>query len=301
MSSAALTAARMSYAAALVACIGYGIYVVIAYQCVRRLVRRTDEWTSSRVALLAYTILLFVLQTVYFVAGCKWSEIEFVETLMDPAVFASQQSSTLAVLKGAVYTVNIWLADAFLLYRAYIVWGRNYVVFFPMLTYLGSIAMGMGLLVEISKPGAVFGQAAIINFGTPFWSLSVATNVLSTILIAGRLAYRRRAIHQIRKDQARYTRNSTTSTSAIFAESAGLYAVAALIYIPLFARNLALQYPFSALLGVVVSIAPTLIILRMAGGTAVTREWSTLSPEAVGSAPGVRSMDKAHEDFAMRV
>ncbi|KAJ6545290.1 hypothetical protein B0H19DRAFT_1266748 [Mycena capillaripes] len=241
--SSELTGARMSYAAALVASVGYGIYVVLFYH---------------RVSLLAYTILLFALQTIYFVTGCKWSEIEFVESTVDPAIFASQQSSMLAVMKNTVYTLNIWVADAFILYRAYIVWGGgHYLILAPVLTYLGSLATGIGLLVEVAKPGGTLGQVAVINFGTPFWSLSVTTNILSTLLIAGRL------------------------TCPIFAESAALYALAALIYIPLFARNITLQYPFSAILGAVVSIAPTLIILRMAGGKAVTREWSNIPLSAV--------------------
>ncbi|KAJ7781726.1 hypothetical protein DFH07DRAFT_728698 [Mycena maculata] len=283
--SSTLTGARMSYAAALIASVGYGVYVVLAYQCIRRLVRRTQTWTLGRVALLTYTSLLFALQTIYFVAGCKWSEIEFVESSVDPAVFASQQSSMLAVLKDTVYTVNIWVADIFLLYRAYIIWGGHYICLAPFITYLGALATGIGLLVEISKPGAAFGQVAVIDFGTPFWSLSVTTNVLSTILIAGRLTYRRRAMYRIQQNQENYRVHSNTTASAIFAESAAMYAIVALIYIPLFARNLTLQYPFSALMGAVVSIAPTLIILRMAGGKAVTREWSNIPLTAVNAIP----------------
>ncbi|KAJ7771054.1 hypothetical protein DFH07DRAFT_804692 [Mycena maculata] len=292
--SSALTAARMSYAAAIVGCVGYGIYVVLAYQCIRRLIGRTQTWTTSRVALLTYTSLLFAVQTIYFVAACKWSEIEFVETAVDPAVFASQQSSMLSVLKGTGYTINIWFADAFILYRAYIVWGRHYALLAPLATYIGALATGIGLLVEISKPGAAFGQTALINFGTPFLSLSVTTNVLSTILIAGRLTHHRRAIHRIHQNGQGHS-----TVSAIFAESAALYAIVALVYIPLFARNLTLQYPFSALMGAVTSIAPTLIILRMAGGTAVTREWSDIPLNALADFPSSQreshaaSMDKS--------
>ena len=57
---------------------------------------------------------MFALQTVYFVAGAKWSEIEFVEAAEDPGVFAGQLSSRLAVLKDTAYTVTIWLADGFI-------------------------------------------------------------------------------------------------------------------------------------------------------------------------------------------
>ncbi|KAJ7182736.1 hypothetical protein C8R43DRAFT_1083654 [Mycena crocata] len=283
----ALTAARMSYAAALVASIGYGIYVVLAYQCIKRLIR-AEKWTTGRIALLAYTSLLFCLQTIYFVSGCKWSEMEFVEAQVDPAVFATQHSSTLALLKAAVYVVNIWVADAFILHRAYIIWG-NQILVIPGATYLAAVGMGTGLLVEVSKPTGVLGESSVIDFGTPFWSLSVTTNVLSTLLIAGRLAYCRRRRHGAEQ----VGRHSHTSTSAIFAESAALYAVVALIYIPLWARNLALQYPFSALMGAVVSIAPTLIILRMAGGKAITKEWSnSASKTTVESGIRVSSMEK---------
>ena len=104
-------------------------------------------------------------------------------------------------------------------------------------------ASGIGLLVETAKPGAVFGQVVVVNFGTPFWSLSVATNILATLLIAGRLLHRR----QLLRDAAK--RHMYTSAVAIFVESAALYAICAIVYIPMFAKNIPLQFPFSALLG----------------------------------------------------
>jgi len=270
------TGARMSYAAALVACVTYGIYALLAFTCIERLVHARERWTLSRKVLLTYTILLFVVQTIYFIAGCKWSAIEFVDAQVDPAIFAGELSSKIALLKDTMYTMTIWIADSFILYRAFIIWGGSYLLFIPLLTYLGAVATGIGLLVETAKPGAVFGQAVVINFGTPFWSLSVATNVLATLLIAGRLLYRRRALRDasVGRDAVKY--HNYTSSVAIFAESAALYAICALVYIPMFAKNIPLQYPFSALLGSASAISPTLIILRMAKGKAVTREWSNV-------------------------
>ena len=110
-------------------------------------------------------------------------------------------------------------------------------------------ATGIGLLIQTAKPGAVFGQANVINFGTPFWSLSVTTNVISTLLIAGRLLYRRRMLRDTTRGYGATQLRMYTSTVAIFAESAALYAICAIIYIPMFAKNITLQYPFSALLG----------------------------------------------------
>jgi len=164
-----------------------------------------------------------------------------------------------------------------------------------VLTYLGAIASGIGLLVETAKPGAIFGQSVVINFGTPFWSLSVATNILATLLIAGRLLHRRRLL----RDAAKH--HMYTSAVAIFAESAALYTICAIVYIPMFAKNIPLQYPFSALLGSASCISPTLIILRMAKGKAVTKEWSNVPLNDI--APSVssaveRSIDMKRDDLS---
>jgi hypothetical protein len=179
---AADTAARMSYAAALVACVAYGtfflrslhieyllihygfarnsgIYVLLAFNTVERLIFTREKWTSSRKVLLAYTILLFVSETIYFIAASKWSAIEFVDAPVDPAIFAGELSSRISLLKDTMYVITIWIADSFIvsvsssalalelisppssiqLYRTFIILGGNYLVFLPMVTYLGDI------------------------------------------------------------------------------------------------------------------------------------------------------------------
>ena len=105
-------------------------------------------------------------------------------------------------------------------------------------------ATGIGLLIESAKPGATFGQAPVIDFGTPFWSLSVALTIICTILIGGKMIQRR----QVAKSSGRVG-DSFLVDLEIFAESAALYAIAGIIYIPLFARDIPLQFPFSSLLG----------------------------------------------------
>jgi len=132
------TGARMSYAAALVGCVTYGallvlskdsvsyvliqrtfghnsgIYALLAFNTFERLIYARERWTLSRKVLLAYTILLFVSETIYFIAACKWSAIEFVDAEVDPAIFAGELSSKIALLKDTMYTVTIWIADSFI-------------------------------------------------------------------------------------------------------------------------------------------------------------------------------------------
>ncbi|TBU39969.1 hypothetical protein BD309DRAFT_928018 [Dichomitus squalens] len=288
-----ITAARMSYAAALVASVTFGIYVTLAAYTAARVIKSPLRHRAGKKVLLAWISATFAVQMIYYVGGSKWSEIEFVESAVDPGVFASQLSSRLAILKDTSYTVIIWLADGFILYRGVAIYAdKLYVVLLPALLYLASIATGIGLLVETAKPGAVFGEATVIDFGTPFWSLSVSMNVLTTLLIAGRLIYRRRALLDStskNKPSAYYG-----PEVAIFLESAALYAICSIIYIPMFAKNIPLQFPFSALLGAAASIAPHFIILRMVSGESSRLEASVIPLQSRGGGDTEVAMNVSH-------
>ncbi len=102
-----------------------------------------------------------------------------------------------------------------------------------------------------------------------------------------------------------------TSALVICVESAALYAICAVIYIPLFAINTPIQYPFSALLGGVVvsvatdcslkttylmkhpqSISPTLIMLRMASGIAINGKWGDIALRDIDQDAAVGDLDR---------
>jgi hypothetical protein len=55
---------------------------------------------------------MFIVSTIYFCTATKWSEIEFVESTVNPAAFATLLSSKIAIAKDTASVVNIWLADA---------------------------------------------------------------------------------------------------------------------------------------------------------------------------------------------
>lgn len=192
---------------------------------------------------------------------------------MEPPVvssgeFAAQVSTRFAVLRDVSFTVNIWLSDSFVIYRLYVVWmGTWYIMVLPILIYLSSIATGVGLLIESAKPDTVFGQAPLINFGVPFWSLSLVLNVLTTACIAGRLLHHRRRIQIM----GRMNGKQYLSLAAVFVESAALYSLSCLIFIPMWAKNVPMQYPFFSVLGCATSVAPILIVLRVALGVAITK------------------------------
>ena len=130
----------------------------------------------------------------------------------------------------------------------YVCWHRRFVpTFFQhrviIIQSIVTVGSSIALIAETAKPGAMFGAKLISEFGIAFWSISVSLNVISTLLIAGQLLWHQRALRRLGiQDNGQYT-----GVVAVLAESAALYSICGLIYIPLFARNMTLQYPFSPL------------------------------------------------------
>ncbi|KAI0324263.1 hypothetical protein GY45DRAFT_1263186 [Cubamyces sp. BRFM 1775] len=274
MPSSALLSARMSYAAAVIGCVTYGIYFVLAVISIRFLLkRRTAGKQYAHRIILAYTVLMLVVSTGYFVCAAIWSEVEFVESTNDISVYDTLVNSPLAILKDTFYVVNIWLADSLLLYRTFVTWGGSYlIIIVPTCLWAGAVATGIALLVDTARPLANLDQGPIIHFQTAFYCLSISLNILCTLSIAGKLWMQHRRVQALRAASSW----SYTSIIAIVVESAALYSVCGIIYIPLIVRSLPLQFPVTALVGSLTSIAPTLIILRIAlisltpGGTTAT-------------------------------
>ncbi|KAF8514422.1 hypothetical protein BU17DRAFT_68359 [Hysterangium stoloniferum] len=240
------------------------MYVIIAGISIHFLLRRggrTRRWQHQ--ITLWYTLAMLVVSTIYYISGAKWSEVEFVESTVNPGVFATLLSNPLAICKDTAFTVNIWLADSLIIYRLYCIWQSNiYVVLFPIIVYLASVACSIELLIQTAKPGGNLGQSSVINFGIPTWSLSVALNNLN-------------------RKSGEYA-----SVAVIFIESAAAYSITGLVYIPLFAKKIPLAFPFTALWGSVTVIAPQIIILRIALGIDIVikpRSTSNSLPSSSGN------------------
>jgi len=255
---------RNEYASVVVAYVTYGIYVTLAGICMYILLQYNPK-TKGRYILIAYTCSMFITTTVYFGAAAKLTEISLIETIFNPAALAAV-SSKVSMTKNAAYIVNIWLADSLVVYRTYVIWGGNlYVMVIPFIIFIGTVASSIALLVQVGIPGASFAPGGLISdLGTAFLSLSVSSNIISTLLIAGQLFRHQWALRQTGiQDNGLYTR-----IFAVIAESAALYSGCGLIYIPLYARNLSSQYAVSALYASLGSITPVLIVIRMALGVA---------------------------------
>jgi len=201
----------------------------------------------------------------FLAASVKYTELLLIESAVDPAA-SEKLSLRLDLLQQVAYSVKIWLADSLLVYRLWIVWLGSYLMItIPSVLFIGSLGSGvagLALFRHLDK------AQQIRNLGVGFHSCSVALNVITTSLIAGRLLYQRQRV----KDLGEGHSQQYLSLLAVFAESGAIYSIAGLIYIPLYAQNSNLVFVFAAIVEAASGIAPALIILRIALGVAVSKK-----------------------------
>jgi len=179
-----------------------------------------------------------------------------------------QEAGTFAVWPGvftiAVYIVLIFLGDALLMKRAWTVWNYNIWVIISTSVLLAASTATSILYTVVNVYLDSFTFARIMPFGF----LSLASNMLGTGLIAGKLLYLRFSVNQILGNEHG---KAYTNTVAIIVESAALYTVVAFVYLVMYLVCTPVMYTVKVTLFQVQPIASLLIILRIARKHAVTR------------------------------
>ena len=168
------------------------------------------------------------------------------------------------------------------MHRAWVIWSYNYYVIAipflaiitsagtsfilkinPAYTHLVSIrilVLSILTLVQSALPGANLWTHLTFSFALPYWSLSIAVNMLLTLLIIIRLVIIRNGL---RATLGKQHTKTYTSLIAIMVESASIYTTVGLIYIVAFARNWKVQNVVLPVLGQVMVrfIITTIVVL----------------------------------------
>jgi hypothetical protein len=249
----------------------YGVYSALFFQSLQVLyTRRTPNYKLH----LGCIITLFVLSTIHITIAYAWASIT------DTADFAIYELFTLEnpfpvlyapgdpdVVRRLGFVIKLrWvlantLADGFLIYRCYVIWGSDWrAVAFPLLSYACTIIGGFLGLLPLS--GSSERVALVLAYGTTFF-----TNVLASLLAAGRIWWISRRIAILlgkRKAQSKYM-----DLTAIILESGLIYPAILIFTIVVY---LVPATPTVAVLSCIaaayhlVGIAPTMIIVRVGLG-----------------------------------
>ncbi|KAJ6553052.1 hypothetical protein B0H19DRAFT_1236178 [Mycena capillaripes] len=253
----------------------YGIYLVLFCICVYILVHRPRNVANG--ILLGTAILLFTLSTIQAVLNLVLGSIQILR--LDDVLPAD----SIGFADNMLYVATNLVADSLLLYRCWVVWNRNIFVIIP----------GFAGIVITS----VFGWDQNIPDLDGFYSLTLATNILVSLLTAGRIWWIGR--------QSRLAVSSKSSTKSPYASTISIILESGMIYAVFVAIRIAVNNvePFGVVVMVtemlrqVMGIVPTLIIVRVGLGVSVENSSSTASGTAAGARSGTGQWQVAVPTF----
>ncbi|KAJ7697027.1 hypothetical protein B0H17DRAFT_1052646, partial [Mycena rosella] len=225
----------------LLAGVAYGILFILTVQTLIMFFGRAK--VQRPWGLIAYVVVMFILGSLGLAGNAKFNEMTFIDDRNIPGgpnAFTSEFFTTpVNVMAFVAYIMMSWLADGLVLWRFTVIWNYKYwLAAVPALMYLGSVVSSILLIVATLKTDSEFWGNAAVQFGTAYWSLSIALNVTLTVAIVLRLwLVRRRARTVLGNQHAR----QYTSIAAMLIESAALYAVWSTVFLASYVRQSPLE------------------------------------------------------------
>jgi hypothetical protein len=219
----------------------YGIELVMYFMTLHALYRKGNTNSPrSRKFFAAYSTILFVLLTIDISANAAFGEAMWIKGRETPeggvaAWFGANVNVWYQLLGSTTVVAMIFMGDALLLYRLFVIYGSNFwVILFPGLAYLAAFSLAIIELVVAFKPGGNFFGGKTIDFGVPYYALTIALNVIITTLICARLW---KLGNAVRKALGRESARMYTSVASMLIESAAPYSLVGIMFLVPYAMH----------------------------------------------------------------
>jgi len=227
--------------------------------------------------------------TLFTALNWKYAELMFIDYRGFPggpsAFFLEDFSFWANTASNVAYIFNNFLVDGLILWRCCVFWNFNWMVItIPIAWFITTTVLSIFTTLQSAVPGASLFTHSVVVIAIPYWSLSVAFNIVLTLLIVGRLFYMRRSLAQT---LGRQHTKTYTSIASMLVESAALYSTVGIVFIAGFGRMANFADAVLPFLGEVMAISPLLIILQVASGRSITDTFtsSTMSFQNSVSSP----------------
>ncbi|KAG2340351.1 hypothetical protein BDR05DRAFT_966865 [Suillus weaverae] len=177
--------------------LAYGAYLMVFNQCMFVLRKRRSRPSDY---LVGTAVSLFILITAHLAIDILRNMQAFTADEAEPnypTTYYGTFDTWQNILKSTLYVAVTLVSDAFILYRSFILWGRNYLITaFPFLLFIADIAIGVFWVYTLSLvvPGEnVFADDLSVRV-TTFYSITLTMNVICTLLIALKILKIQKAI-----------------------------------------------------------------------------------------------------------
>jgi len=178
-----------------------------------------------------------------------------------PSAFFADVTQSTFISKNSVYTLQTLLGDGVLIYRCYKVWQSFWVIVLPCLLWCSVAATGVGTVYTLSQATStaedIFAPVTY-RWVTSFYATTLATNLLSTTLLAFRIWSIDRQVSHIRS-----TIGPLRPVLRVVRDSGLLYSVALVAALSTFAAQSTAQYVVLDMVMPIISIAFYMVIIHV--------------------------------------
>ncbi|KAL0947735.1 hypothetical protein HGRIS_013818 [Hohenbuehelia grisea] len=271
----------------------YGAYVVLFLITHWVLVYKRPAGQPINRTMLGISVSMFVLATMHIAVNYTRiikAFIIFKDEPGGPGAFFNQLSEFTQLFGSAIYVAQTLLGDSVVLLRCYLVWGRRWtVVAFPVLLLLGSTASGIGILYSMAKvvPEAEIFVIQLQQWIVTFFSMTLATNIICTSLVAFRIWY-------VNRQSILFSGQTLKPIMLLVVESGAVYSATLMTLLILYKTESWFQYVLLDAVSPIVGLVFSMILVRIGLGlTTVGGETrKTTKSRAVANE---RDVEKGHQ------
>ncbi|KAG2344935.1 hypothetical protein BDR05DRAFT_164024 [Suillus weaverae] len=212
--------------------------------------------------------LLFLLSTVHMVVCIIHVEdglVKYRDSFPGgPVAFFTDVSQPTFVVNNVIYTLQTLLGDGVVIYRCYVVWQSGWVIILPCMMWCGVAVLGVCSVYSFSQTSATISNVETLftnktgHLIATFLAFTLATNVLSTGLLACRIWMIERKISTVRA-----TKGKIIPILRVLIDAAILYSAALCSSIICLALSNGGLYVMGDLIIPTISIAFYMVFIRI--------------------------------------
>jgi hypothetical protein len=174
---------------------------------------------------------MVLLSTINVSCNAIWGEKMWITHRDDPGGVPGYIETEVSVwyqtLASVAVVTCVFLGDALLLYRVFLVYGSRFaVVAIPLMAYIVAFILAVIQVVVSGKPNGNFFGIETIKIGVSYYAISICMNIVLTVLICARLLQASKKIAALDEEGA----TLYTSAAAILVESAAFYSASGIMF-----------------------------------------------------------------------
>ncbi|KAJ7740306.1 hypothetical protein B0H16DRAFT_1757990 [Mycena metata] len=237
------------------------IYLSTFAKCCRLFWLKHKTQNIKHVYLLITTGLMFVLITMQ----CVLQIMRCIMAFDHPDLDFGPPNIPLGVISDACWFFLTPIADAFIIYRTFVIWNRNLlIILLPAMLSVANSGSSIWLTVTLSTVNTATMDNITVKPLDLFLSLTLCTNVICTGLISFRIWYIHRLVAQITiSSEVR-----TLEVVSIIIESAAIYTLLLTTTLIIGRLNILLNFVLFACISPTIGVVFSYIIIRISHNTA---------------------------------